>query len=440
MLTCEAKKGEEVSPQAIGAQLYALAARLYPICRSITGEGTRETLRVLQEHVPLTMHEVPSGTPVFDWTVPPEWNVRDACVLNSRGRRVIDFRRSNLHLLGYSVPVHRTVSREELLQHLYTLPEHPDRIPYRTSYYSENWGFCVPHSLLTELTEPEYRVRIDTRLAPGHLTYGELLIPGATDEEVLLSCHVCHPSLANDNLSGIAIAAKLAEHLRRRELRYSYRFLFIPGTIGSITWLARNRERVDRIRHGLVLACLGDGGRSTYKKSRRGDAEIDRAVAHVLRHRGDHELLEFTPYGYDERQFCSPGFDLPVGLLMRTPHGRFPEYHTSADNLELIRPWALADSFAKCLDVIAVLEGNRRYVNLNPCCEPQLGRRGLYRKIGAPGAGAIDEMALLWVLSLSDRRHSLLEIAERAGLPFSQIRGAADALLDCELLSEARED
>lgn len=422
--------------ETLGQQLYDCIADLYPICRSITGEGVRETLRRLQRQVPLTIHEVPSGTEVFDWTVPREWNVRDAYVKNARGERVIDFRRSNLHVVNYSVPVNGRMSLEELRPHLFTLPDRPEWIPYRTSYYKESWGFCLSQRQLEALEDGEYEVCIDSSLEPGSLTYGELSLPGESMDEVLISCHVCHPSLANDNLSGIAIAASLGQHLRRFSLRYSYRFLFIPGTIGSITWLARNEPVVSRIRHGLVLACLGDAGRFTYKKSRRGDATVDRAAMHVLRHQGNHEVLEFSPYGYDERQFCSPGFNLPVGRLSRTPHGCFPEYHTSADDLDFVHPAQLAASFATCLAILDVLENDRTYVNQNPKGEPQLGKRGLYHAIGGFAHSPESEMAMLWVLNLSDGQHSLLDIAERSGLRFDGISRAAEALRDSGLLKE----
>jgi aminopeptidase-like protein len=279
---------------AIGREMYQLITELYPICRSITGDGFRESLRIIKQYIPLDVHEVPTGTQVFDWTVPREWNIRDAYIKNSRGERVVDFKNSNIHIVNYIVPVKKKVYFAELKEHVFTLPERPDWIPYRTSYYNENWGFCLSHRQLLELTEDEYEVCIESSLEPGYLTYGEYYLPGESSDEVLLSCHSCHPSLCNDNLSGMALAALLARGIRSLSLRYSYRFLFIPGTIGSITWLCQNEHQVSKIKHGLVLANLGDSGRSTYKKSRRGDAEIDRAVAHVLRHSGeDYEILDF---------------------------------------------------------------------------------------------------------------------------------------------------
>jgi aminopeptidase-like protein len=420
-----------------GREMYQLISRLYPICRSITGDGVRQTLRVVQEQIPLTMHEIPSGTPVFDWTVPKEWNIRDAYVKNSRGERLIDFQKSNLHIVSYSVPFKGKLSLEQLKPHLYTLPEHPAWVPYRTSYYQESWGFCLSHKQFSALPEAEYEVCVDTSLADGHLTFGEYYLPGQQADEVLLSCHVCHPSLCNDNLSGIALVAFLAKHLSAFPRRYSYRFLFLPGTIGAITWLSLNEAQASKIKHGFVVAGVGDTGHFTYKKSRRGDAEVDRVFSHILRHAGgDDTVIDFFPYGYDERQFCSPAFNLPVGCVMRTPHGKYPEYHTSADDLTFIQLSSLLDSFGKCLEALSILENDKTYLNLNPKCEPQLGRRGLYRMIGGHTDRIASEFAMLWVLNLSDGGHSLLDIAERSGLAFGVIKNAADMLSEHDLLEE----
>jgi aminopeptidase-like protein len=420
-----------------GDEIYSLIRELYPICRSITGEGFRETLARIRKEIPLDVHEVPSGTQVFDWTVPKEWNIRDAYVKNTRGERIIDFRKHNLHVVNYSIPVHRKMSLAELRTHLHTLPDQPDWIPYRTSYYQENWGFCLSHNQLQTMHEDEYEVCIDSALKNGSLTYGECYLPGESPTEVLISCHACHPSLCNDNLSSVAMATFLAKYLREAQLRYSYRFLFIPGTIGAITWLSQNEDHVKAIQHGLVLTCVGDRGHITYKKSRRGNAEIDRAVAHVLKHSGrSYDIEDFSPYGYDERQYCSPGFNLPVGCLMRTPHGKFPEYHSSADNLELMDPASLAHSLVTCLSVFYVLENNRCYCNQNPKCEPQLGRRGLYRAMGGNRDEKLQETAMLWVLNQSDSEHSLLDIAEQSKLAFETVHGAAGVLLRHGLLKE----
>jgi aminopeptidase-like protein len=424
------------SPQ-LGKSLYSFVSELYPICRSITGNGLRETLRRIGERISLQIQEVPSGARVFDWTIPREWNIRDAYVKNSRGERVIDFRSSNLHVVNYSAPVRKRLSLSELKQHLHSMPAHPDWIPYRTSYYHENWGFCLSQRQLDALTEGEYEAVIDSTLEDGSLSYGEFLLAGETSEEILVSTHCCHPSLCNDNLSGIAVAVLLAQVLSEQQRRYSYRFLFIPGTIGAITWLSRNEAAVPHIKHGLVLACLGDRGAFSYKKSRRGNAEIDRAVSHLLAGSGEaHRIRDFSPYGYDERQYCSPGFNLPLGVLNRTSHGEFPEYHTSADNLDFVSDAALGQSFRMCLKIFELLEHNRCYRSLNPKCEPQLGRRGLYRELGGQTDPQTRELAMLWVLNLSDGENSLLDIAERSGLPFEIIRQAAIGLERHELLAQ----
>lgn len=417
--------------------LRALLVELFPICRSITGDGVRRTLDILRRYVPLEVHEVKSGTPVFDWVVPQEWNIRDAYIKNARGERVVDFNKCNLHVVSYSRPIKRTMPLAELRAHLHSLPDHPDWIPYRTTYYDDYWGFCLSHNDLTALPDAEYEVCIDSSLTDGYLTYGEFFIQGTSTDEVLISCHICHPSLGNDNLSGMALATHLAQELARSAPRYSYRFLFIPGTIGSITWLARNPQPISRIRHGLVVTCVGDGGRFTYKKSRRGTAEIDRAAAHVLRHSGrGYAINDFFPYGYDERQYCAPAFDLPVGCLMRSPHGSFPQYHTSADDLEFIRPEWIAESLDIYRGIVDVLERNSVYINLYPHGEPQLGKRGLYQAIGGDGGGFNKQLAMLWVLNLADGRNSLLDMAERSGLPFAQLQSVARMLTHHGLLRE----
>jgi aminopeptidase-like protein len=417
--------------------MHALVRRLFPLCRSITGDGVRQTLEIVGESIPLRVHEVPTGTEVLDWSVPKEWNIRDAYIADATGKRIVDFAESNLHVVGYSVPVTATMSLAELRGHLHTLPEQPGLIPYRTSYYAENWGFCLREETLAGLPDGDYEVVIDSTLADGHLTYGEHVVPGRTSEEVIVSCHVCHPSLANDNLAGVAVATWLARRLAEIEPRYTYRFLFAPGTIGSITWLARNRDTVPKIRHGLVLACAGDSGSLTYKRSRRGDAGIDKVVTHVLRASGrDHTVLDFTPYGYDERQFCSPGFNLGVGSLTRTTYAGYPEYHTSADTPDLVSPEAMADTLETCWEIVQVLEANHRYLNLSPYGEPQLGRRGLYGSLGGRSDTARLQMAMLWVLNLSDGDHDLLAIAERSGLPFTVVADATQALLRAGLLKE----
>ena len=431
------KEFDRRDPSEVGRELHSFASQLYPICRSITGDGIRRTLALIHSRVPLQTIEVNSGTPVFDWTVPKEWNIRDAYIKDPHGQRVVDFQQCNLHVMSYSTPLRATMTLGQLKPHLFTLPESPDWIPYRTSYYQENWGFCLSHKRMLALEDVEYEVCVDSTLEDGSLTYGECYLPGRSADEVLISCHACHPSLANDNLSGLTVAVFLAQLLSGQDHYYSYRFLFVPGTIGAITWLAHNRETAGRIRHGLVLTSIGDAGAFHYKKSRRGNTEIDRAVAQVLRHHSESAaILDFSPDGYDERQYCSPGFNLPVGCLMRSVWGKFPEYHTSADNLEFIKSEKLAESARVCAATLDVLENNLRYCSHNPFCEPQLGRRGLYQTAGGD-SGRRELSARLWVLNLSDGDHSLLDIAERSGLPFSTIADAANLLSQCGLLSVA---
>jgi aminopeptidase-like protein len=421
----------------VGQEMYRLIVELYPICRSITGDGVRQTLDIVRQHIPLTTHEVPTGTRVFDWVVPREWNIRGAYIKDSKGRTIVDFDDSNLHALNYSIPVRETVSLEELKQHLFTSERHPEWVPYRTSYYREDWGFCMAHSRYLELEDGDYEVTIDSTLENGSMTLGELVVKGQRSEEILVSTHTCHPSLCNDNLSGIALCTFLAKQLAESRPRYTYRFLFIPGTIGSITWLALNEDKLANIRMGIVVTLVGDDGPFTYKKTRNGDTELDSAVLHALEHSGSgYDVRQFIPYGYDERQYSSPGINLQVGCLTRTPFGEFPQYHTSADNLDFVKADKLAEALVVYQRIFAILEGNRTYRNRNPKCEPQLGRRGLYDKIGGENERQLNQMAILWVLNYSDEKHSLLQIAQQSGLPFADIRFAADMLLRCDLLEE----
>jgi aminopeptidase-like protein len=426
-----------IDTKALGPELYDRICRLYPICRSITGNGVRQTLRLLGTEIDIETEEIPTGAQVFDWTIPKEWNIRDAYIKDCTGKRIVDFNASNLHVINYSTPVHEVMSLSDLRPHLHSIPEHPDWIPYKTSYYEPRWGFCLPHRQLESLPDGDYEVRIDSTLTDGHLTLGQCVLPGRQTDEVLISCHVCHPSLCNDNLSGVSVAVTLARLLADVSRRFTYRFLFIPGTIGAVAWLARNGDATARIKHGLVLACAGDRGGLTYKRSRQATAAIDRAALHVLEHcAASFNIENFKPYGYDERQYCSPGFNLAVGVLSRTPYARFAEYHTSADNLDFVDAESLADTVVKCLAMFEVLEGDGVFCNLNAKCEPQLGKRGLYASLGGHGGTRELEMALLWVLNLSDGRHSLLDVAEQSGFPFRLVRSAADLLGRHGLLSE----
>lgn len=418
-----------------GDEIYRLLQELFPILRSITGDGVRRSFELIGRVLPLELTEVPSGTQVYDWTVPREWNVAEAWIADPSGRRVVDLRDSSLHVLNYSRPIRAHISLEELRPHLFTHPDQRDWVPYRTSYYNENWGFCLSARTLDALPEGVYEVCIDSTLSEGSLTYAEAYLPGETDDEVLLTTYSCHPSVANDNVSGLAVLAVLGARLAGLTRRRSYRLLFSPGSIGPLCWLARNEDRLAKVGAGLVVSCVGDRGPLTYKDSRRGDTEIDRAARVALRDSGlEHRWREFTPLGGDERQFCSPGFDLPVGAFSRTPAGEYPEYHSSADNLDFVDARALGESLSVVLGIVDVLEQNRVYVNQSPKGEPQLGKRGLYRPIGG---GAFDEANLLWTLNLCDGTRDLLAVAERSGLRFDAIADAARVLVDAGLLAAA---
>lgn len=419
-----------------------LLSDLYPICRSITGPGVRSTLDRIAEEVPLVRSSLVSGTRVFDWTVPDEWVIRDAWIApeGSNGNlseRIVDFSRSNLHVVGYSTPIDAVLTLDELRPHLHTLPDRPDLVPYRTSYYTRTWGFCVADSLATSMRDQRYRVVVDSDLHPGRLDWGEVVIKGATDETVVFSTHICHPSLGNDNLTGIAVLVDLARAVAARPRRLTYRFLFVPGTIGSLAWLQTNRDVLDRVTHGLVVTGLGDSSQFTYKQSRRGDAAIDRIMAALLRETGGGRVRPWSPYGYDERQYCSPGFDLPFGRLTRGVHGEYPEYHTSADDLEFVDDAQLNAALHLLEQVVDVIEANGDVFSLCPFGEPQLGRRGLY----SPTGGSIDarsvEMAYLWVLDGADRG-DLVAVAERSGLPLASVIRAAERLRDVGLLETMR--
>jgi aminopeptidase-like protein len=416
--------------------MYDLIVKLFPICRSITGNGVRKTLSIIHEHIPLEIHEIPSGTEVYDWIIPDEWNISDAYIKNPNNEKIIDFKNSNIHIVNYSIPINTKLSLEELKSHLFTLPENPESIPYITSYYNKNWGFCLTHNQYVKLMPGQYEVVIDSTLKPGYLTYGEFFIPGKTEDEVLITCYICHPSLCNDNLSGIALLTKLSEYLKTQHLKFSYRFLFIPETIGSISWLCKNENIVKHIKYGLVATCLGDSGNMTYKKTRNGKHEIDKIVEFILTSSNeDFKVTDFYPIGSDERQFCSPGFDLPVGSLMRTPYMCFPEYHTSSDNLEFIKKEKLLDSFLKYLNVVYIIENNAKFVNLNPKCEPNLGKRGLYDLLGT-GKKTNLIKAISWVLNFSDGNNSILDIAIKSNISFKLIQNAANLLLEKNLLKE----
>lgn len=429
---------ETADGDVAGQQMMRLAEELFPICRSITGDGVRETLSRIRQRIPLEIYEVPSGTKVFDWVVPPEWNIRDAYVADSRGHRVIDFRENNLHVVNYSTPIRKQMRLDELRSKLHTLPDYPEWIPYRTSYYAEDWGFCLRHRDLEYLTEKHYEVCIDSTLAAGNLTWGEYRLPGDSQQEFIFSAHVCHPSLANDNLAGIAVACELARQVAAMpRRRFTYRFLFVPGTIGTITWLATHQEILSSVYGGLVLALLGHDMPFTYKETRNGQGAVDQCLKQALCDTGlPHDIMQFEPYGYDERQYNSLGIHLPVGCLMRSRYAGYPEYHTSADNLSRLSPERLEESLRVCRQAVEVLENNRVYRNRFPHCEPQLGKRNLYQSLGGRSDQQSMQQAMLWLLNMSDGQHSLLEITQRSTLPFSSMVEAAALLSEHSVIEE----
>jgi aminopeptidase-like protein len=409
-----------------------LMAELYPLCRSITGNGTRATLDILARECNLTRHEVSTGTAVLDWRIPDEWNLHRAVLSGPQGI-IADTASSNLHIMGYSEPRQGDFELRALSGRLHSLPGQPSVIPYRTSYYTRTWGFCLAHDTLSALQPGKYTVEIDATLAPGALSYGELFVPGRRREEVLVSTHICHPAMANDNLTGIVASLALARWAAAQTRELSYRFLFVPATIGAIAWLAANRDNVGWIRHGLVLTGLGDAAPLTYKRSRRGNAPIDRLMSHLLRESG--RTLDWSPYGYDERQFCSPGFDLPVGRLSRAPHGTYPEYHTSADDLSFVDPTQVTAAIDLVLAAFDAVEVGLVPRSLAPYGEPQLGRRGLFRSTGGALGAGTREYALLWLLSLADGEHDLVAVAERSGLPLADLLASARLLRGAGLLA-----
>jgi aminopeptidase-like protein len=418
-----------------GLGMYDLVAQLFPICRSITGDGVRRTLEIIKAHIPLETYEVPTGTKAFDWTVPKEWNIRDAYVLDPRGEKVIDFQRNNLHVLGYSTPVDKTVTLAELQEHLHSLPEQSNAIPYVTSYYEERWGFCVADLVRNTLSDGEYRVVIDSELQEGHLTYGELVIPGSSSQEVLLSTYVCHPSMANNELSGPAVATWLAKWIAGAPRRYTYRLVFIPETIGSIVYLSRNLNHLkEHVIAGFNVTCVGDDRAYSFLPSRNGGTLADRVALNVLQDtHPEFKAYSFLERGSDERQYCSPGVDLPVVSVMRSKYGCYPEYHTSLDNLELVSPQGLQGAFNVLRDCLEVIERNDIY--RTTCLgEPQLGRRGLYPTLSTR-TSYNSVRTIMDVLAYADGSNDLLDVSERIGAPVLSLLPVIDTLVDSGLLS-----
>jgi aminopeptidase-like protein len=422
---------DDASP---GAAMHALARRLFPITRSITGDGVRETLTILREHIPLEIHEVPTGTRAFDWTVPPEWTIRDAYILDEHGNRIVDFRRNNLHVVGYSVPVDVTMSLAELQPHLHSLPDQPTAIPYITSYYERRWGFCLSHAERERLEDGRYRVVIDSELKDGSLTYGELVIPGETSDEVFLSTYVCHPSMANNELSGPVVTTWLAKWIGSRSRRYTYRLVFIPETIGSLVYLSRHLDTLKaNVVAGFNVTCVGDDRAYSYLPSRYGNTVADRVALHALSVRHPEFVrYSFLDRGSDERQYCSPGVDLPVVSVMRSKYHAYPEYHTSLDDLTVVTPAGLHGAYTILRECLEILEANRTY-RATTLGEPQLGGRGLYPTLGTRSSYAAVRTTMD-LLAYADGTNDLVAIADLIGVPVVDLQPVAEQLLAHGLL------
>ena len=425
---------------SIGNYMYDLLKEIYPICRSITGDGVRETLKILQREIPeLTLHEVPTGTKVFDWEVPREWKIRDAWIKNSRGEKILDFKQNNLSVVGYSAPVDKKVSLAELKEIIYTLPNQKDAIPYVTSYYKERYGFCMTETQKEQLTEDTYHIYIDSELFNGSLTYGEIIIPGESQKEIFLSTYTCHPSLANDNCSGPVVTTALAKYIKNMPRRkYTYRIVYLPETIGSITYLATQNHlqaMKENIIAGFNLTVLGDDRTYTYVATRYGNTLADKVAKNVLKYRYPNYIsYSYLHRGSDEREYCSPGVDLPVATICRSKYGDYPEYHTSKDNLGLVSPVGLQGSYEAHIEAIEILEHNAKY-KIKCCGEPQLGKRGLYPTISKKGS--YDEIsAMMNLIAYADGTNDLVDISDRIDVPVSELRKIADKLVKADLLDE----
>ena len=422
--------------ESCGQFMHRLMSELFPICRSITGNGVRETLNKIRKYIPIEIIEVPTGTKVFDWVVPREWNIRDAYILDENGRKLVDFNENNLHVVSYSVPVDKTISLPELQEHIYSLEEQPNAIPYITSYYKEHWGFCITHNQRSSLKEGNYRVVIDSELKNGFLTYGELILPGSSEKEFFLSTYICHPSMANNELSGPVVTTMLAIWLASEPRRYTYRIIFIPETIGSITYLSRNLEDMKRNTvAGFNVTCIGDERAYSFLPSRNGATLADRVALNILNFKHPRFIYySFLERGSDERQYCSPGVDLPVASIMRSKYRAYPEYHTSLDNLDFVTPLGLQGGYTVLRDCLELLERNRIY---QATClgEPQLGPRGLYPSLGTknPQQEVTD---ILNFLAYADGANDLIEISNIIQVPAWRLYGVVDKLLAAGLIVE----
>lgn len=416
--------------------MFKLMTELFPICRSITGDGVRDTLRIIQKHIPIKIFEVPTGTKVFDWTVPREWNIRDAYILDEKGEKKVDFKKNNLHIVGYSIPINKQVSLDQLQEHLYSLEEQPTAIPYVTSYYEDRWGFCLSHNERVKLKEGTYRVFIDSELKEGSLTYGELIIPGSTKQEIFLSTYICHPSMANNELSGPVVTTFLAKWIASNPRRYTYRIIYIPETIGSITYLSKNLEYMKkRIVAGFNVTCVGDEGPYSYLPSRNGSTLADKAALNILSMKHtDVKRYTYLDRGSDERQYCSPGVDLPVVSIMRSKYREYAEYHTSLDNTDYVTQKGLQGSFEVLRDCIELLEKNKIY-RVTCLGEPQLSKRGLYSTTGTKQTNQhIRDMMNL--IAYSDGTHDVIDISNIIGVPANQLYPIIEKLVATGVLLE----
>ncbi len=427
---------------SVGEQMHKWAQDLFPICRSITGEGVRTTLNYLQSIIPeLTVNSIPSGTDVFDWTIPKEWNITDGYIIAPNGEKIIDFNQSNLHVMGYSMPIDKTMSLEELKSHLYDYPQLPEAIPYVTSYYSERWGFCLSTQQKNSLTDGHYQVKINSSLTDGVLNYGEILIKGRSEQEIFISTYICHPSLANNELSGPIVTTALVNWIKANTNGYySYRIVFVPETIGAIAYLALNKDKMkENVVAGLVLTCIGDDRDYSYLSSRAENTLADKAAVHVLKyHVNSFKQYSFLQRGSDERQYCAPGVDLPVCSLMRTKYGEYPEYHTSFDDLTLVTPQGLQGGYDIVTKWLQVIENNN-YYKVTVFCEPQLGKRGLYPTVSSVNSDYDEALLLTHLIAYCDGQHSLLDIAEKINISAVVLHDYANKLVNESLLAVSRE-
>ena len=422
--------------KSVGQQMYDLCVKMFPYCRSITGNGVRQTIRDLQTILPeIKVYEVPSGTKVFDWTVPKEWNIRDAWIKNSKGEKILDFNDTNLHVMGYSLPVDRIVTREELLPLIYTQPNQPDVIPYVTSYYKERYGFCMTQNQKDSLPEDTYHIYIDSELKDGSLTYGDFILPGETEQEVMFSTYFCHPSMANNELSGPVMSVHLADWLKslpRR--RYTYRFIYIPETIGAITYLSRNLDVMKKnVVAGFNLSCVGDNRTFSYVASRYGDTLADKVAKNVLHfYYPQYKRYSFLQRGSDERQYNAPGVDLPVCAICRSKYSEYPEYHTSKDDLDLISPNGLQGAFEVYQQCIMALDYNHKY-KIQCLCEPQLGKRGLYSTVSQKGTSNSSK-AMMDFIAYADGTNDLIDISNKIRVSVKDLIPIVDKLKDAGLI------